>query len=258
MRDAAQAEGLAQEKLEEAITRAHHPCRVFGSNTHLPFGTDSLLSLLADSPFTPPLIAQYTHTALQDATLARPGQVARAIVSQATTLALPTAELVFSAINQSLASAPSQPSYICETPTETARAVKQVLDSLLPLIVASPTSALETTRYLSYFLSHLPHRLTKGTTDAALLESCAKRVQAAADEVAKVRPKDATVLATLQQNLEALRGKMTPRGRRRVPSKVDLDEADETEGLRTPFGDAALLVSRIVRPIFRPTGSRRS
>ncbi|BGP00452.1 hypothetical protein JCM10021v2_004137 [Rhodotorula toruloides] len=237
--DAAQAGELSKEDAEHDVTH-------------------SLLSLLADSPFPPPLLAQYIQAALGNADLARPGYVASIVASRVPALALPAAEVAFSAINQTLASAPSQPSYASDTPAETAQAVELALNSLLPLILSSPTSALETIRYLSYFLSHLPHRLTKEKVDAAQIESCAKRVGIAIEAVANVGSKDAPVLAKLRQDLEALRRKLTPRGRRRVPSSVDLDEFDEIEGLRIPYGDVALLVSRMLSNPFLPTQQLQS
>ncbi|CDR45899.1 RHTO0S11e06128g1_1 [Rhodotorula toruloides] len=234
VRDTAQAQELPKEDAERDITH-------------------SLLVLLANSPFPPPLLAQYIQTALGSAALARPGYVASIIASRVPALALPAAEVAFSAINQALASAPSQPSYPSDTPAETAQAVELVLNSLLPLVLSSPTSALETIRYLSYFLSHLPHRLTKDTVDAEQLEICAKTVRTAVEAVSKVGPKDAPVLAKLRHELEALERKLKPRGRRRVPSKVDLDEADELEALGTPYGDVALLVSRMLSNPLIPT-----
>ncbi|BGP34437.1 hypothetical protein JCM10296v2_006257 [Rhodotorula toruloides] len=220
--------------------------------------THSVLSLLANSPFPPPLLAQYIQAALGKAALARPGYVASIVASRVPALALPAAEVAFSAINQTLTSAPSQPSYASDTPTETAEAVELTLNSLLPLFLSSPTSALETIRYLSYFLSHLPHRLTRETVNAAQFESCTKRVRMAVEAVAKVEPKDAPVLAKLRQDLEALERKLTPRGRRRIPSTVDLDAADELEGLRTPSGDVAFVVSRMLSNPFLPNQQLQS
>ncbi|BGP26781.1 hypothetical protein JCM10295v2_005741 [Rhodotorula toruloides] len=124
--------------------------------------------------------------------------------------------------------------------------------------VEKEVTALETIRYLSYFLSHLPHRLTKATVNSALLEACAKRVQVAVHEVARAGPTDAPVLAKLRQDLEALGRKLIPKSWRRVPSRVDLDEVDETEGLRNPYGDVALLVSRVLSDPFLPTQQLRS
>lgn len=256
VRDTAQAQELPKEDAERDITRTDHLCSREAGLAHLSSRTDSLLVLLANSPFPAPLLAQYIQTALGSAALARPGYVASIIASRVPALALPAAEVAFSAINQALASAPSQPSYPSDTPAETAQAVELVLNSLLPLVLSSPTSALETIRYLSYFLSHLPHRLTKDTVDAEQLEICAKTVRTAVEAVSKVGPKDAPVLAKLRHELEALERKLKPRGRRRVPSKVDLDEADELEALGTPYGDVALLVSRMVRHVL-PLPRRR-
>jgi hypothetical protein len=216
---------------------------------------DSILTLLRGSIPPPPLVLQYLQQALQttansssspDTRLLRPGFVARQAITAV--LPLPSSEVVFRTINTALSASPKEPTYAASTSDEAAEGLLLVLDNLLPLLssASSAVRAPQTARWISHFLTHPPHRLSKKNVSEELLEQCSAALQQSIEALGMDEREEMKAVRT---ELEGVLARLTGGGRGRVALEVSLDEAGRPLSYEP---DAILLVSHLVRPSLPP------
>ncbi|GAA5988829.1 hypothetical protein JCM10908_006188 [Rhodotorula pacifica] len=213
---------------------------------------DCLLELLVAVPEPSSALRAYADAALDYANgqrLLRPGVLARKALSQGDRPSS-TVEFCLAAVNHAVALDPKALSFGTSREEESTEGLDVVAQKVLPAVLDSPTSTSQTQRWLL----RLVRRAMQASKQAKMDNSASERYREGLQSI--LRQLDTTEkedLGSLKKEIQEQLSRSSPRGRRRAPAVVNVDESGLSRRGTDP--DAALYCSDLLLHPHTPTDS---
>ena len=186
--------------------------------------------------------------------LCPPGVLARKAVQGPDSSPFVT-DVCLEAVNRTLASDATSPSFGTSIAEERTAGLEAVIRTVLPNVLKSPTSSSASQRWLVRLVRRAIQASKQTTSDKVAVETLREGLRAV---LAQLDATETGILDDLKNELRELLSRSSPRGRRRTPAPVDIDDLDLSRRGVDP--DAALYCADLVRVLFchspdRPTTS---
>lgn len=186
--------------------------------------------------------------------LCQPGVLARKAVQRPDSSPFVT-DVCLAAVNRSLASDATSPSFGASVTEERTAGLDAVIRTVLPNALKSPTSSSTSQRWLVRLVRRAMQSSKQITPDKVAVEKLREGLRAV---LAQLDGTETGILHGLKNELQELLSRSSPRGRKRTPAPVNIDDFDLSRRGIDP--DAALYCADLVRFLFchSPDGRLKS